>query len=120
MNQRKLAQQRFGPARQPQHDTATVERIRDLFDQTGIFQPADQLGGAMWRDKQLLGQCADVHLSAAMPFDRQQRLMLARRQPGVVCRSGAEIRETPEQMTERRQLFVIILCKSICAHKRDP
>ncbi|ESZ45303.1 hypothetical protein X731_17265 [Mesorhizobium sp. L2C054A000] len=57
---------------------------------------------------QALGQVTDRDRPAIRkPLDRQQRLMLARRQAGIVGLRLAEFEEAPDQVTEFGQALVV-------------
>lgn len=83
-------------SRASRRSAAPVVRIGRAHRKTGVGQTIYQLDGAMVLDAQPVGQISDARLGAfCRPLDRQQGLVLARRQSCLCGRLFAEREKTP-------------------------
>jgi hypothetical protein len=89
---------------------STVLRTWFANDQSLEPKPVDQANRAVVRNLQLLGEFSDGgRVSTRKSFDREECLILARRQSGGGRCNLAEMQELPEAVAESRQCFVLTL-----------
>ena len=80
----------------------------DAPDQAALRQPIDKLDSGVMTNPKPLRKIADRNRTATRKsLDRQQRLMLARRQADALRRFLAEFEKATDQMTEFRQRLII-------------
>ena len=89
--------------------------------QAGLGRPVHQFHRAVVPDAETLREIVDRHAAVARkPLDRQQRLVLPRRQPGLARRRFAECQEPLQQMPEFRERLVVAPTQPPCHRRTRP
>ena len=93
-------------------DLAAVIGVRLALNETGRFQPVDQLDGSVVAERKAIRKRADRRLGASgQTLECQQSLMLLRLYPKFPGAHLAEPEKMTELMSKLSQLTIIVQCE---------